>query len=123
MDAERDEVPGPLTEPVVLEALSDDSARQVIAACATDARSVKEISEVADIPLASTYRHVRSLVDSGILVRARSAISEDGKRFDLFRSRIHDASLSLTPDGIEVRWGVNDDVEERIERLRKDMRY
>lgn len=123
MEFDETEVPGPLDEEAVIEALSDASARLVLAACADEARSVKDISEASGIPLASAYRHVRGLVESGLLVRARSAISPDGKRYDMYRSRIREAALHLTREGVAVDWEVNPEVEARIERLWKEKGY
>lgn len=120
MEFDDEIVPGPIEEEDILEALADASSRRILSVCAEEARSVKDISEETGIPLASTYRHVRSLVEGGLLVRSRSAISEDGKRYDLFRSRVHDARMELTPEGIDVHWQLNQDVEERIERLWKE---
>lgn len=123
MASDETEVPGPLQEEAVAEALSDPSARLVLAACVTEPRSVKDISEASGIPLASAYRHVRGLVEGGLLVRARSAISPDGKRYDLYRSRLRSGTLTVTDEGVDVDWAVNGEVEERLERLRKDMPY
>lgn len=114
--------PAPLDDAVVIEALSDESLREVVVSCTETERSVKEISEVTDIPLASAYRYVRNLVDDGILVRSRSAISPDGKRYDLYRSRVRRAVLEVSPDGVNVAWYANEEVEERLARLWDELR-
>lgn len=107
----------------MLQAFSDPTSRRILAACVARARSVKEISEETDIPLASAYRHVNDLVAQGILFRSRSAISDEGRRYDLYRSRIRRATLEMTPEGVAVNWEVNEEVEERLERLWKELRY
>lgn len=122
MTIEDDELPGPLDDQAVIEALSDDAVREVVVSCTDTERSVKEISEVTGIPLASTYRYVRNLVDDGILVRSRSAISPDGKRYDLYRSRVRRAVLEVSPDGVNVSWYANEEVEERLARLWDELR-
>lgn len=122
MKNEGSEPPRTLDDDSVKEALSDPSLRQVVVVCSDEERSVKEISEAADIPLASTYRYVRELVDDGILVRTRSAISPEGKRYDLYRSRIRRAVLEVDADGVDVNWSVNEEVERRLARLWDELR-
>lgn len=104
----------PVREDAVREAISDSSSRRILVACMRDPRPVKAISDDTGIPLATAYRHVHALEEDGLLILERSAISEDGKRYDLYRSRLHRASLVISPDGVSVSWDVEAAVEDRL---------
>lgn len=122
VEEEGTDLPGPLDEETILSAFSDPTARKILTTCVREPLSVKEISGATGIPLGSAYRHVNSLVESGLLLRARSAISEEGKRYELYRSRIRQVTVQVTEDGVEVSWEVDEEVEERIERMWKELR-
>lgn len=109
--------PGPLAEDVVAAALSDAYARRVLAACIRKAMPVKDISQVTGLPLPTTYRHVNELAAQGLLVIERSALTEDGKRYELYRSRLRSARLEMDGAGERVVWEPNELVEERLARM------
>ncbi|MBI4393081.1 MAG: winged helix-turn-helix transcriptional regulator [Euryarchaeota archaeon] len=113
---------GPLDDEVVAAALSDLYSRKVLAACVKVARPVKEISAATDMPLPTTYRHVNDLVAQGLLVVERSAMTEDGKRYELYRSRIRSARLEFDASGSRVVWEPNGPVEERLARMWASLR-
>lgn len=95
-------------------ALSDRNSRRVIAACVAAPRSVKEISFVTRIPLATAYRQVHRLSDLGILVVERSAVTPEGKKSDLYRSRVIEAHLDVSDGAEEARWVANAELEARL---------
>lgn len=112
----------PLTEDAVREAVSDPASRQILAACMDQARPVREISEATDISTATAYRRVDDLQEAGLLIVERSAISEDGSRYDLYRSRVEDVLLRVSAEGTSVRWSVEESVEDRIAQMWEQMR-
>lgn len=103
-------------------AVSDDASRRILAACMHHPLPVREISEVTSIPMATTYRHVNDLTERGLLVVARSAISPDGKRYDLYRSRLTRATIQVTQNGVEISWDTEPSVEERLMDMWQHMR-
>lgn len=114
--------PGELAEEEIKAAVSDDADREILAVCIGEPRSVKAISDATGIPLATVYRHVDKLNEAGLLIVERSAISEEGKRYDLYRSRLVTILLKVSEDGVEVAWTVERSVEERIARMWEQMR-
>lgn len=86
------------------EALANESARRILAVCMDDPCSVKQISQRAGIPLATTYRRVRDLEGMGLVTRERSAISPEGNRYDLYRSPLSEAAIRISPEGIDILW-------------------
>lgn len=105
---------GPLLAENVAEALSGGPSRRLLAACVDAAMSVKGLSSAAGVPLATAYRHVHRLLTLGVLVVERSAMTPDGKKYDLYRSRVKEAHLDLSGGGEAVRWVANDAIEERL---------
>jgi hypothetical protein len=103
-----------LTPERVAEAIADVYARRVLAACVKKAKAVKDISQDTALPLPTTYRHVNRLVEMGLLVIERSALTHDGKRYDLYRSRIRSARMELDGNGERVSWEPNEAAEERL---------
>lgn len=108
---------GPLRAEAVTEALADAYARRVLAVCVKKARAVKDISQETGLPLPTTYRQVNRLAESGLLVVERSAMTPDGKRYDLYRSRLRAARIELDAAGERVTWEPNEPVEERLASL------
>ncbi len=110
-----------LTESRVEQALANDADRRILAACIRKPLQAKDISRNLDIPLASTYRRIKALVDSGLLTVERSAMTADGKPYDLYRSRIRSANLQLSAHGIDVSWEANAGFEDRVLSLWNQM--
>lgn len=114
--------PGPLRPEVVAEALSDAYARRVLAVCVKAAKPVKDISHETGLPLATAYRHVNQLVEAGVLVIERSAMTEDGKKYDLYRSRVRSARIEIDASGERIVWEPNEAIEERLTNMWESMR-
>ena len=111
-----------LNRDMVERAVSDPALREVLAMTISSAKSVKEISDGTGIPLSSTYRHVESLQRAGLLIVDRSAISPEGKRYDLFRSRLRRAMIEVSRAGVQVTWDIDETVEDRLARMWRQMR-
>lgn len=107
----------PLSDDAVERSLSADASRRIIATCIRKAASAKAISEDTGLPLASTYRQVKRLVADGLLVVERSAMTADGKPYDLYRSRIRLGRIEVDPRGVHVSWEANAAVEDRLATL------
>ena len=103
-----------LHQEVVEAALSSGASRQILALCIRRPMAVKDISEQAKIPLPSAYRQVRTLTEQGLLVVERSAMTPDGRPYDLYRSRIRQARIEVTPDRVTVDWEPNLAIEDRL---------
>jgi predicted ArsR family transcriptional regulator len=104
----------PLRKEAVERAMSSSASRQILASCVERPLAVKEIGQATGVPIASVYRQVADLEKEGLLVVERSALTPDGKAYDLFRSRVRRASVQVGPEGVDVVWEVNRAVEERL---------
>lgn len=106
-----------LTPEVVAEALADPYARRVLVVCVRKARAVKDVSHETGLPLPTTYRQVNKLMEMGLMVVERSALTPDGKKYDLYRSRVRTARIEMDGAGERVSWEPNEAVEERLAGL------
>lgn len=113
----------PLEAARVAAALEERSSRRVLASCVDAPRSAKEVSRRTGMPLATVYRQVHRLMDLGILLVERSALTSEGKKYDLYRSRVKEAHLDITEGGEGVRWTSNAEVEERLIAMWDTMRF
>ena len=113
---------GNLTPERVAEALADPYARRVLAACVKAAKAVKDVSQDTGLPLPTTYRQVNRLVEAGLMVVERSALTPDGKKYDLYRSRIRSARIEMDAGGDRVSWEPNEAVEERLGNMWDSLR-
>lgn len=83
---------------------------------------MKEIEQATQLPQATIYRHVARLLESNLLVVERSALTADGKRYDLYRSRIQAARIELDAAGVRVIWQPVEELEERLARVWASLR-
>lgn len=112
----------PLDEAKVVAALSDEYRRRILAACIRKPRSAKEVEADTGMPQATVYRHLKSLEEEGLIMVERSAMTPDGKRYDLYRSRIQRARVEMDADGVRVAWEPVEAMEERLARVWSSLR-
>lgn len=103
-----------LQEDALQKALSSPAKCLILSACVRHPMSAKVISEATGQPLASTYRQIKALVADHVLIVERSAMTADGKPYDLYRSRIRTARLEVGPDRVRTTWEANHAIEDRI---------
>ena len=78
----------------ILNALLDEYSRKILDSTIDKSKSITEIIREQNIPMTSTYRRVKLLVDSKLIKIERSMVTEDGKRYYLYLSSIKNASIT-----------------------------
>ena len=78
----------------ILNALLDDYSRKILDATIDNSKSITEIIREQNIPMTSTYRRVKLLMDNKLIKVERSMVTEDGKRYYLYLSSIKNASIT-----------------------------
>lgn len=109
-------------EAKVAQVLSDPYALRVLSVCMRKAKPVKSIELETELPQATVYRQVHRLVEDGLLAVERSALTEDGKRYELYRSRIQRAKLEVDASGVRMTWELVEEMEERLARVWNSLR-
>ena len=79
---------------VLLNCMSDLFLREILFSTVDEPMSVLQISKENNIPLRTTYRKVQYLLDSRLL-KVSGAISDSGKKFFLYKSRIRSISTRI----------------------------
>lgn len=105
------------------EALSDPYARRILVVCVKAPKPVKDISQETGLPIATAYRHVNQLVEQGVLIIERSAMTPDGKKYDLYRARVRSARIEIDSGGERIVWEPNEAVEERLMNMWESLRF
>tara|TARA_B100001013_G_scaffold325674_1_gene237835 strand:+ start:183 stop:554 length:372 start_codon:yes stop_codon:yes gene_type:complete len=86
----------------IVEALFDDQSRTILYSTTEIAKPVVDIMKETNIPMTSAYRKVKDLLKVNLLRTEGSEITEDGKRFYLYRSNINEAKLTYKNGNIEI---------------------
>ncbi len=79
--------------------LTDEYAERILVATQTVSRSVQEISDKYDIPIAACYRKIHELEAAGFLNVSEIVTTPKGKTMKLYRSLLKSAQL-VYQDGI-----------------------
>ncbi len=86
---------------VILEVISDKYCRSIIENTMEKPKSAMEISGETKIPISTVYRRLQILHDSKLLGISGS-ISNDGKKYFLYKSKVKAISTSYNGNNIEV---------------------
>src|SRR3972149_5835274 len=91
--------------------LTDEYAERILVATQENARSVQEISDKYDIPIAACYRKIHELEEAGFLKCAEIDTTPKGKTMKLYQSQLRSAVL-MYQDGIfKVKFDFDSDRE------------
>jgi len=101
----------------VLKALADEYSRSIILSTIQNSRSAVELSVEKSIPISTAYRRLHELQEAGLVAVERSVVTEDGKRFDLYRSTVKSVGISFHLGSIEIELIPNEDMVARFVRL------
>ncbi|UWG47709.1 Transcriptional regulator containing HTH domain,ArsR family [Halanaeroarchaeum sp. HSR-CO] len=81
----------------VLTSLTDEDSRRILESL-NDPLSAREIAEVCDIPLSTTYRKLNVLSEAS-LVSERIDVSEPGKHTTRYKADFEKVTVKLNEDG------------------------
>lgn len=85
----------------VIEALADAEARTILFSIIQKGKTAAEIAEKNKIPLSSVYKKLSDLEELTLVEVERWMISDKGRKFKVYRSRISKADISIKkPDPI-----------------------
>lgn len=79
----------------VLEALADAQSRTILFSIIRHGKTAQELSEKYRIPLSSVYKKILDLENIALIKVEKWAISEDGKKFKVYKSRISKAEINI----------------------------
>lgn len=79
----------------VLEALSDAQSRTILFSIVKEGKTALELSEKYRIPLSSVYKKITDLEQIALVKVEKWELSDNGKRFKVYKSRISKADISI----------------------------
>ena len=101
----------------VLQALADEYSRSILLSTIQKAKSAVELSTEKNIPISTAYRRLHELQEAGLVAVERSVITNDGKKFDLYRSTVKSVAISFNLGATEVELIPNEDMVTKFVRL------
>jgi predicted transcriptional regulator len=79
----------------ILEALADVQSRSILFSIVKDGMTALELSEKYRIPLSSVYKKISDLENLTLVKVDRWILSDSGKKFKVYKSRISRAEISI----------------------------
>ncbi|MGI0069399.1 MAG: ArsR/SmtB family transcription factor [Nitrosopumilaceae archaeon] len=79
----------------ILEALADAQSRTILFSLIKKGKTAMELSEKYRIPLSSVYKKISDLEDIALIRVEKWVLSESGKKFKVYRSRINKADIII----------------------------
>lgn len=79
----------------VMEALADAQSRSILFSIIKQGKTAMELSEEHRIPLSSVYKKIADLEEIALVRIDRWILSDNGKKFKIYKSRISKADVSI----------------------------
>ncbi len=79
----------------VIEALADAESRAILFSIIRNGKTAAELSDQLKIPLSSVYKKLADLEDLTLIQVEKWMISDKGRKFKVYRSRISKADISI----------------------------
>ncbi len=106
----------------VLEAMADDCSLAILKGTTLRARSATELVHEFSLPSSTVYRRIDDLAKTGLLAIDSIILTNDGKKFSLYRSTIRHIRAEYNAGKLEVTIALNEDVLSKLTRLWGSMR-
>lgn len=85
----------------IVNILSDKYCRQILQATQYKPKSAMELGKECGIPISTVYRRLQNLHDQH-LMQTTGNISEDGKKYFLYKSKVDGISAVFSENGFQV---------------------
>ncbi|MCK4455108.1 MAG: helix-turn-helix transcriptional regulator [Thermoplasmata archaeon] len=98
-----------MREKAISRLLTDDYAERILVATYFYPRSVQEISDKYDIPIAACYRKMHDLEDAGLVETDKIVTTSKGKNMKLYKSQLKSACIMFQEGHFKIRLEFNTD--------------
>ncbi len=78
----------------ILEILANAQSRVILFSIIKDGKASADLSQEHRIPLSTVYKKISELEDLGLIRVERIILSDNGKKFKIYKSRINKADVS-----------------------------
>ena len=79
----------------VIEALADAESRAILFSIIRKGKTASDLSTILKIPLSSVYKKLSDLENLTLVHVEKTILSEKGRRFKVYKSRINKAEISI----------------------------
>ena len=86
----------------IANALIDKYSRKILNSTMKNSKSVMDIMREQEIPMTSAYRRIKSLQDNKLIKIEKSVVTDDGKRYYLYRSTIKSVVINYINGNLYV---------------------
>lgn len=87
---------------LIVAALADEFSNRILASAIINPKSVMGLVREHGIPMTSAYRRVKELTECGLLEVERIVLTNDGKKYDLYRSTVRAVNVRFENGVLEV---------------------
>lgn len=87
----------------ILKALSDEYSRTILNFTIEQPKSVVDMVKECDIPMTTAYRRVNDLKENKILKVTGSIVTDDGKKYFLYQSRLKAIYVVFGLESLDVQ--------------------
>ena len=87
---------------LIVAALADEFSNRILASAIINPKSVMDLVREHAIPMTSAYRRVKELTECGLLEVERIVLTNDGKKYDLYRSTVRAVNVRFENGVLEV---------------------
>jgi DNA-binding IclR family transcriptional regulator len=101
----------------LLRALADEQSRQILAATSNRPRSAADLIHEEGLPSSSTYRRLHELEEEGLLAVARTVLTSEGKKYQMYKATFREVSLKFQAGEVVVSAVPNLDAVQKVFRL------
>ena len=101
----------------ILSALADKEMLNILNTAMYKSVSINEIIKEANIPHTTAYRKIKSMVENGLVIVEKIKITDDGKKFSLFRSTLRSINVKYEDNNVIV------EAEKNVDTLAKMTEY
>jgi predicted transcriptional regulator len=88
---------------LILGTFGDNDKKNILNTVIDEPRIISEILEILEMPQTSGYRKVKSLIDSGLLIKQGSIITPDGKKVNTYKSIIENVRIKIKKNKITIQ--------------------
>ncbi|MFQ5552524.1 MAG: ArsR/SmtB family transcription factor [Thermoplasmata archaeon] len=101
----------------LLHALADEQSRRILTATSSRPRSAMDLIREEELPSSSAYRRIHDLEEDGLLGVARTVLTADGKKYQMYKAAFREVNVSFQGGEVVVTAVPNLDVVQRTFRL------
>jgi DNA-binding transcriptional ArsR family regulator len=106
----------------VLAAVGDPVAAGILGALSRGERDVHSLVVETGLPQSSIYRKLRELLASQLVYIARLGFTKDGRKVEMFRSRVREIRVVFEAGRVWVEVIPSEDSSDRIDRMWETVR-